>query len=383
MKKRYVYADEASFLRGTEEILGTGIFISKTQIEGKIITQAMQLLISDPDFDKKMDQRTFDHGYFHASEDSKNAHSHLCRCIVENVSGNFVYSYLSKNGQPGRPDESLYRLTLKLVFSKFMNEPCEVDLIMEERMGFSQYVVSRFLKEYYQEYARIAGNLPSIINIFPKISISVSGKSQPGLQVVDFILWAMNRSMMIPKLNTWRERLKLKLSESMRSENGQQVSGNYFINKPVLEYAELTNTRINYPFNLPENIPIVDAHITNYYHYIELFLTHISLGQLPDHCLHLQGGVIKSQEVISGKEAFNEKSLQLICYTFIYLFDTLPVYRDFKEEDEESWLNILFAKRLAGIAVGSGGIHHGRTRDSILRWKWAQNKMINYEHGIK
>lgn len=81
MKKLYVYADEAAFLRGTEEILGTGILISETPIDQTVVTTAMKLLFDDPDFDKKMDQRTIDNGYFHASEDSKNGHSHFCRVL--------------------------------------------------------------------------------------------------------------------------------------------------------------------------------------------------------------------------------------------------------------------------------------------------------------
>ncbi|MBC7408803.1 MAG: hypothetical protein H7339_10480 [Arcicella sp.] len=92
MKKFYVYADEATFNRGSEEFLGTGIFISETQVNQEVVVHALKLLADDTDFDKKMDDRTINHGYFHASEDSKNAHSHFCRSIVERGNGNFIYS---------------------------------------------------------------------------------------------------------------------------------------------------------------------------------------------------------------------------------------------------------------------------------------------------
>jgi len=96
MKKLYIYADEAAFLSGTEEILGTGILISETPIDQTVVTTAMKLLFDDPDFDKKMDQRTIDNGYFHASEDSKNGHSHFCRGIVGNISSNLCIPTLVK-----------------------------------------------------------------------------------------------------------------------------------------------------------------------------------------------------------------------------------------------------------------------------------------------
>lgn len=375
MKKLYVYADEATFLRGSKEILGTGIFISQIQIDQAVVNDAMKLLLADPDFDKKMDKRTADYGYFHASEDSKNAHSHFCRTIVEKASGNFVYSYLSKKNRAFRSEESLYRLTLKLVSSKFMDEPYDVEMIVEERMGFGQNSISRFLDSLNREYALLANNQPGIINIFSKISITTADKKQPGLQIVDFMLWAMNRSMMIPKNNTWKDRLNLRLNDFVRTEDYDQSSGNYYINKSAIDYNDLDNVRCKYPYHVPTDIPKEGATVLDYYQYIENIITHLNTGEIPEHCIHWKESIQKSHEIITGNK-FVETSLKFICYTFIYIFDTMPVYKELADKDEEDWLDILFAKRLAGIVVANGAIHNARTRDAILRWKWGQ-KILN------
>jgi hypothetical protein len=372
MKKLYVYADEAAFLRGTEEILGTGILISETPIDQTVVTTAMKLLFDDQEFDKKMDQRTIDNGYFHASEDSKNGHSHFCRGIVGNISGNFVYSYLSKTNRSNRSAESLFRLTLKLVCGKFMDEPCDVEMIVEGRMGFGQHNVNQFLAEFHKEYALLADNLPSIINIFSKISITIADKTHPGLQVVDFILWAMNRTMMTPGNNVWRDRLTLKLREFLSTEDADQSSGHYYLKKPLLDYTHLDDSRISYPYPVPKEIP-KSADLLDYYDFIENTLAHYSTAVLPLHCLHWQEAIQQSNAMITNGK-FDESALKFICYTFIYIFDTLPIYGEFSDDDQEAWLDILFAKRLAGIVIGNGRIHHGRTRDAILRWKWAQQK---------
>jgi len=110
-----------------------------------------------------------------------------------------------------------------------MDEPCDVEMIIEGRMGFGQHNVNQFLAEFHKEYALLADNLPSIINIFSKISITIADKTHPGLQVVDFMLWAMNRVMMIPCNNTWRDRLTLKLMEFLSTEDADQNSGHYYL----------------------------------------------------------------------------------------------------------------------------------------------------------
>lgn len=235
-------------------------------------------------------------------------------------------------------------------------------------MGFGQHNVNQFLAEFHKEYALLADKLPSIINIFSKISITIADKTHPGLQVVDFMLWAMNRVMMIPRNNTWRDRLTLKSMELLSTEDADQNSGHYYLNKPILDYKNLQHSKISYPYLVPKKIP-KSADVSDYYDFIENTLIHYSSAVLPTHSQHWQEDIQRSYVMITSSK-FDEPALKFICYTFIYIFDTLPIYGELSDGDEETWLDILFAKRLAGIVIGKGGIHHGRTKDAVLRRKW-------------
>ncbi len=81
---RHVYSDESTF-SDPRLCIGVGMLLSDSDISAALITNAMNALREDPDrFEgrsKTIDDRTIERGYFHASEDSKNAHSHLCNQI--------------------------------------------------------------------------------------------------------------------------------------------------------------------------------------------------------------------------------------------------------------------------------------------------------------
>lgn len=77
----FAYADETIFdIDSAQGIyaVGYGIFISQHPITSDVVSEAMTNLKNDPEINDTSDISTIAHGYFHASEDSKNAHSHFC-----------------------------------------------------------------------------------------------------------------------------------------------------------------------------------------------------------------------------------------------------------------------------------------------------------------
>jgi hypothetical protein len=71
----YAYIDEMGTPSscGNEEF-ALGAFLSETDIPEELMCLAFERLAADPDI-IDMDRETIQRGYFHASEDSKNAHS--------------------------------------------------------------------------------------------------------------------------------------------------------------------------------------------------------------------------------------------------------------------------------------------------------------------
>lgn len=367
MKKLYAYSDEATFHRGTDRITGTGILFTKTPITEEIIKNALSKLKVDEDFDLKKDSRTIQRGYFHGSEDSKNAHSYLCREIVKNIEGSFTYSYIKQGDITNKlEDQEKYnRLTLQLASTKLFQGYYDVDLVVEERTKFNNIQAQKFISRFYFGVEVLSYKLPSIINLFPKLNVKVAGKKNIGLQVVDFILWAMNRSFMSPPDNIWRDRLELKMSDHFKVEDGSEFGGNFYLKQNLLGYN--LDLPINYPYPVPDDMPKAGAHVINYYIYIEELIELFFKQKLPLHAQHIYEYLEKSMDYINQPKSFDEKKLKFICSSFIKVFDTIPIYAEL--ENEDVWLDTLYSKRLAGLIIRNDGIHNGRTRDSILRWK--------------
>jgi hypothetical protein len=99
----YFYADETKFELDNHDgqpinIYGYGVLITKYRVEETdVIIEALNQLRLDPDIHKEQfreaDSKTLSRSFFHACEDSKNAHSHLCTSIRKYIQGKFRYDY--------------------------------------------------------------------------------------------------------------------------------------------------------------------------------------------------------------------------------------------------------------------------------------------------
>src|SRR4051812_26671280 len=87
MAEAWVYIDESQspHAAGVDEgqPFWLGALITAFPIEQKLIAEALDKLRADPDAAGNVhDIATLSRGYFHASDDSKNAHSWICQAIV-------------------------------------------------------------------------------------------------------------------------------------------------------------------------------------------------------------------------------------------------------------------------------------------------------------
>lgn len=230
MPVMFVYLDETEFGEGA--FSGYASLITETRIEQKVIDEALEDLRNDHDRFKMpqriMDDRTLERGFFHAADDSKNAHSHFCNSINKHVVGDFK-SHVFHLNECGFSDvNEMYNLASKLSVVGLFSKSKNLTFIFERRSGLS---VNSLLEKWWPElWKGLSQNCfisPFIVKYYPDVMFEISDKNEPGLQVVDFMLWSsqraayMNDSKWYDRLNGWS---KVSMSTVGGSWDGHSIA---------------------------------------------------------------------------------------------------------------------------------------------------------------
>ncbi|MBN8669385.1 MAG: hypothetical protein J0L80_01780 [Chitinophagales bacterium] len=373
----FAYADETIFEINKKEniqAVGYGVFISKVPINQNVITEALDNLAKDPDFLHKFDTRTLSNGYFHASDDSGNAHSHLCNSINNNVKGEFSFSYRTySSNQPIQKSRQERYLDSCLNGSsiEFFNSLDKVNLIIEGRSQISQHSVNQWRDKVYTLFEGISHDLPSMKTFFPKIDITIENKNNPGLQVVDFLSWATARTLRQPhseKFEDWFKRIKFWASTKDTTENVSQKNITGILN----QMPSMHSTSYPLPFVKSQTSEdVIQSYIV-----IERFIRCLEESDFNPSNIHLWNDLLKAKKICNGLDFFKGDQLQLIGKVFIRLFDSLPIYSNIDNADQESWKALFYAKHIATLLVRNDQIHMNRTQGHIQRWR---HHMLSYE----
>lgn len=217
MSEAWVYIDEsqAPSAEGCErdQPFWVGALSVEYPIVASLIDGAFTCLANDPDAaNNQSDIRTLERGYFHASEDSPNAHSHICRAIVAarmNVQLRAFLWYFDREGGSSRKDSDLHRLgVLGSSLSTIDKNYDVVHLVVAKRGGsFEQRHADQW--QAYCEYTLVE---EAIEHGVPPITclptLELAEPSVPGIQVCDFVLWAAQRHLR--GNSTWLQRLGMK-----------------------------------------------------------------------------------------------------------------------------------------------------------------------------
>lgn len=206
----YVYLDETEF--GEGKYSGYASLITEKRIGQEVIDDALKNLEDDPDRfqepQKTMDDRTLARGYFHAADDSKNAHSHLCNSINKHVLGNFKSHTFHTDSLNFKNTEDAYDLASKLSVVGLFSKTRELTFIFEGRNGLSaKLLLERWWPALWKSLSQNCFSAPFIVKYYPKVKFEISDKSDPGSQVVDFILWSSQRATYV-KDDRWYNRLE-------------------------------------------------------------------------------------------------------------------------------------------------------------------------------
>ncbi len=218
----YVYLDETEF--GEGEFSGYASLITEERISQEVINEALENLRVDQDRflmpQKLMDDRTLERGYFHAADDSKNAHSHLCEAINRHVTGNFKSHIFHARKHNFSNVEEVYSLASKLAVVGLFSKAKELTFIFEGRNGLSKRaLLEKWWPDLWRGLSQNCFSAPFIVKYYPKVKFEISDKSGPGSQVVDFILWASQRAA-FAKDHTWSNRLNGWAKTSMTTIDG-------------------------------------------------------------------------------------------------------------------------------------------------------------------
>lgn len=368
---KYAYADETIFeIDSTNSIraLGYGIFITRNEIQSSLIKDAMTRLLNDEDFDLKKDTKTVSNGYFHASDDSRNAHSHLCRCIKEQLGGLFAFNYyiitpdnpLQKNQQERFLNRCLQGSSLE-----FFNSLEEVFLVIEGRSEMRTHHAMKWQDKIYELLEGASYHNPMAKTFFPKISVQIGTKNEPGLQVADFMSWAVSRSLKQPKKTEWEKWLKrigFHFTAFNTVVDGYEGGGQCYLNEEPDEWPS------NYPFRFTKTETSED--LIHGYVIIERFMWHVDETDFNADNIHLLPEFLKISAMCKSMQPLRNDDFRLIARMFIRLFDSLPLYSHIDDTDKEGWTSIFYAKHTATLLIMRGFIHTGRTQDFIQRWRY-------------
>jgi hypothetical protein len=149
---RYVYLDESVSADGS--FAGYGALTADDQSPEQVVDAALSALKADPDrYDSrccKQDDQTIWKGFFHASDDSKNSHSHFCTELNKLQDGEFTsHIFDTRNTRLRNPSrEHLFDLTTGLSSLPVFQMRDPVTIVFEKRKGLSRERVEKWLNRY-------------------------------------------------------------------------------------------------------------------------------------------------------------------------------------------------------------------------------------------
>lgn len=371
----YLYIDETIFEIDGKKYYGVGALLTKNEIENSIIENALNNLSKDPDINfkenKKNDYKTLNRQYFHAAEDSKNAHSHLCREISKSIDGNFYYTYYETDKNENSKDEYYHRLNTMLTIIHGLNYGKKIEIIIEGRTGFSQHVANEFQERLYHLIDLDVGIVPMMPAIYPELVFKVSDKKNPGLQVVDFILWAVNNKES-DKKSVWIKYLKLNFSFSYKENDGEMSGGTYLLKDGIRN--DKNRISINsYPNDIfiREEDKFSDSEILELYLQAEYTLHSLAMINLPNNVSYMQDRLKKISKLLLENNKISCDNLIEIATVYIRLFDTLPLYKNLdKICDKEEFEKSLYTKKYLGLAMHKDKIQGVRLNDFFREMRY-------------
>lgn len=378
MSELWIYFDESGdpsveVTSGDSEYFHVGMLTVNHEIPRSIVEKGLDNLKKDPDIkDNLLDKNTLQRNYFHACEDSKNAHSHFCNQIktIKPLTfdlGSFEKSTANSNDCFLSTRNEFHKRMIDWVVNKITGQPStKIHLrIAEQLSSFHSGSIEDWKAEFLDTMVMIAARNPNIQMFFPEMDIEVVQGNHPGIQVVDFILWAALRSYgpnMPKKKCPWASRLSLQKESEIQEIEGSISGITLFINEPIQAYYDLS-----VPLDAmkkPDQIPNMNK-VCNYFCHVERSIQMFIQDGIPQSISHITAEITSVHNTLLNK-SLSFQDITTFCRLAFMMFDTAPLY-DFKNTYEVQF--VIDAKHVFGIIVEKSDI---RWHEYCRQWRNAR-----------
>lgn len=316
-------------------LCGAGLLVTTADVQANVIEQALIELQQDPDRERpdrvRQDDLTLERRFFHASADSANAHSHLCTAIKKHVEGVFICSLFDTRkvrderrwAQLEDTDFQNAAWVLAADFTTYGATP--VDFLIEGRDGLGptgEKWIDAFCRR--RDWERLSLKGQKIPIAYPPMSCEVGPKTAPGLQVVDFLLWATLRS--INGKSDWANRAGLARAYFLPNEASEKAGqyvyslGEHALDLPLFQYND--DTLDTFTMDIAE--PLLQWQ--NKCLAIE-WLVCLCAKLRPSSVMHLMPGLQSCMEMLKDDVlGCSSLCIEQMATMYLRLFDTVPAY---------------------------------------------------------
>ncbi|WP_146647927.1 hypothetical protein [Labilithrix luteola] len=306
-------------------------------IPSVVVERALEALAADPE-SNEIDRKTLERGYFHASLDSKNAHSAICRSIVRE---GFAATFSSKRWHFDQKQSEthsghrLHRLAAMLSIEAILQDDYDViHVVVARRLGsFEDHEIARW-PAYCREVqfgSTIRESFLTLPGRYPLITAAPAGADEPGIQVCDFILWATQRArpegLTLRGKRDWVDRLGLRPSSGggmvngpLRDFDGELGHGARRRSGMVGMYKGEPPPRSPQELSDGQRFELLMEMASDVRHAAKIAAGHQRIGHLTN---ELAAGLRGPAAL--GTEGLRE-ALNALATAFLLVCDTLPVY---------------------------------------------------------
>ena len=333
-----IYMDETETQNG---YFGYGALITKKYNEfDQIIADSFSLL-SNAENKNQKDEEVIKRGYFHAKEDTPNAHSAICHGVEKINNTKFTAHFLDPKVHGNNREELFDKSAFYSLFElNHIREP--VTIIMENRKELNKDIFQNKFLESYNELLLCCYDQPMIPLSFPKIEFKIADKNTSGLQLCDFLLWASGRKLW--GNNVWHDRIRalFKYEAIPESKNFYEFTYFFMREKPQeVTFYEISDYDPNFGKKVSDEL------LWNLFVEAQALIKSYSNNNLPEHITHLKKDIKKFCNTINNGKYINQ--IKETAELYLKLFDTIPIIDESTPKDKKPLM--LYTKQFMGLLL--------------------------------
>ncbi|SJZ67843.1 DUF3800 domain-containing protein [Selenihalanaerobacter shriftii] len=384
MKEIYVYIDESGnpnirSYEGDNQYFSIGAAILGNEVSSNLIEKAMNDLKQREDLGKS-DVKTLKRGYFHSCVDGPEAHSAIMY-LINDLELKFDFLSFDKkkyrqNGNDEFDTEKLLHNHMVELASVFVSNR-DVDVVnvfvAERESSFPKHFEKNWKRNFYESLINaVVANTSLLKANFPKVNLKIVDGSHPGIQISDFLLWAIKRSYLSNK-NVWFQRIEKDISiETNIKEKSLSLSVDFQINGGVNNIDLLSPYEVTAKEVEEKQRNLNNDELLNLFLHVEKLLDKV-MAKKRNELEYMNRFLEGIDKIIHKKEKLTIKEVKKLCKSFIMVFDTLKIHEGYSKEELIFWCvakriisNIILGKQINWVMLADfWAINHPNIVDCL------------------